>query len=189
VTRVRSVVALVLLVLVVGLLAGLSVADPFHLRYARWFTSGLVALALVLLVAAVAVVARRGVLRGSVLVVGLVVVLGWMGFVVAATRLTGTNQELSTVPDGGRRLVLLSGSGSTIDPVYAVVLRAGGGPFEQESIVYQGVEGSPQPIATRFVDGRTVEVQTLAGCRYRSEVEPVTLAVDPVHRPLQAGTC
>ncbi len=188
-TRVRSVVALVLLVLVVGLLAGVSVADPFHLRNARWFTAGLVGLALVLLVAVLAVVARRGLLRGTVLLLGLVVVLGWAGFVVATTRLTGDNREVTRTADGGRSLVVLEATTFTIDPVYAVVLRSGSGPFEQESIVYQGVEGSPPPLAARFVDGDTVEVQTLAGCRYRSEVEPVTLAVDPVHRPLQPGSC
>ncbi len=188
-TRVRSVVALVLLVLVVGLLAGLSLADPFHLRHARWFTSGLVGLGLVLLAAALAVVARRGLLRLVALLVGLLVILGWAGFVGAATQLTGRNQEVARTEDGGRSLVVLAGSGSTVDPVYAVVLRSGGGPFEQESIVYQGLEGSPQPVAARFVDSDTVEVQTLAGCRYRSEVEAVTLAVDPVHRPLQPGSC
>ncbi len=188
-TRVRSVVVLVLLVLVVGLLAGLSVADPFHLRYARWFTSGLVVLALVLLVAALAVIVRRGLLRGTVLVVGLIAILGWAAFVAAATGLTGNNEEVARTAEAGRSLVVLEGSSFTIDPVYAVVLRSGGGPFEQESLVYQGVEGSPPPLAARFVDGTTVEVQTLAGCRYRSVVEQVTLAVDPVHRPLQPGTC
>lgn len=188
-TRVRSVVVLVLLVVVVGLLAGFSLADPFHLRYARWFTSGLVALALVLVTVALAVVARRGLLRGTVLLVGLVAVLGWVGFVLAATGLTGTNQEVARTAEAGRSLVVLEGTSFTIDPVYAVVLRSGGGPFEQESLVYQGVEGSPPPLAARFVDDSAVEVQTLAGCRYRSAVEPVTLAVDPVHRPLQPGTC
>lgn len=187
--RVRSVVALVLLLLVVTGLAALSLADPFHLRHARWFTSGLIGLAIALLVVVLAIVARRGLLRGTVLLLGLVVVLGWAGFVVAATRLTGPNRDLTTTEDGGRRLVLVAGMGATIDPVFAVVLRAGSGAFEQESIVYQGVEGSPQPVATRFVDADSVEVQTISGCRYRSTVEPVTLAVDPVHRPLQASTC
>lgn len=188
-TRVRSVVALVLLVVIVGLLAGLSLADPFHLRYARWFTAGLVALALVLAVAALAVFARRGVLRGTVLLLGLAVVLGWGGFVVVATQLISINREVARTADGGRSLVVLAGSGSTIDPVYAVVLRSGDGPFEQESIVYQGVEGSAPPLAARFDGSGSVEVQTLGGCRYRSAVEPVTLAVAPVHRPLRPDAC
>ena len=187
-TRVRAVVALIVLVVLVGLLAGVSVADPFHLRQARWFTVGLVALALVLFVAAFAVVARRGLLRILVLVVGVAVVLGWGAFVVGATRLTASNQELSRVADGGRSLVILESSGTSITPVYAVVVRAGGGPFEQESLVYQGAEGSPPPTAVRFV-GDSAEVLTAGGCRYHSTVEAVTLAVDPVNRPLLASGC
>jgi hypothetical protein len=189
VTRLRSTVALIVLVLVVGMLAGVSLADPFHLRYARWFTAGLVGLALVLLTAAFAVVTRRGLLRGLALLVGFFVVLGWAGFVFGASRLAGTNQELTRVSAGGRSLVVLQGSGATLDPVYAVVLRAGSGPFEQESLVYQGQESGPPPLAVRFVDGGTVEVLTRGGCQYRSQVEGVTLAVDPVHRPLQPDVC
>jgi hypothetical protein len=34
-----------------------------------------------------------------------------------------------------------------------------------------------------------VEVLTRGGCQYRSQVEGVTLAVDPVHRPLQPDVC
>ena len=192
-TRLRTAIALIGLVVVVALLAGLSVADPFHLRFARWFTAGLVALVLVLLTALVAVIARRGLLRGLVVLVGVVVVLGWGALVVGASRLAGTNVEVLRVagsgPDGERSLVVLQGTGSTIDPVYAVVLRAGGGPFEQESVVYQGVEGSPPPSLTQFVGVHTVEVETLGGCRYRSSVEDVTQAVDPVHRPLTATSC
>jgi hypothetical protein len=188
-TRVRSVVALVLLVLVVGLLAGLSLADPFHLRHARWFTAGLVALGVVLFVAALAVLAPRGLLRGTALLLGLAVLLWWGGFVAVTTLLTGVNRDVGSTADGGRRLVVVAGSGASIDPVFAVVLRSGGGPFEQESLVYQGVEGSPQPAATRFLGPDTVEVQTLGGCSYRSDVEAVTLAVDPVHRPLQPDSC
>lgn len=188
-TRVRSVIALTALLLVVALLAGLSLADPFHLRHARWFTAGLIGLGLVLLVALLAVVARRGLLRGLALLVGLVAVLAWGGFVFTASRLTGIDQEISRVSGGGRSLVVLQGTGSTVDPVYAVVLRAGGGPFEQESLVYQGRESAPPPLGARFVDGDTVEVQTLGGCRYRSVVEAVTLSVDPVHRPLRPDGC
>jgi hypothetical protein len=189
VTRLRAAIALLGLVVVVAVLAGLALLDPFHLRHARWFTAALVGLALVLLTALLAVVGRRGLLRGLVVLVGVVAVLGWGAFVYGASRLAGTNTEVLRVADGGRSLVVLQGTGSTVDPVYAVVLRAGGGPFEQESLVYQGAEGSPPPYLTQFVDARTVQVQTLAGCRYRSSVEDVTLAVDPVFRPLTRGTC
>lgn len=189
-TRVRSVIALIGLVVVVALLAGLSLVDPFHLRHARWFTSALIGLVLVLLTAAAAVVARRGLLRGLVIVVGVVAVLAWGGFVFGASRLAGTSLDVTTVAAGGRSLVVVQGSGATVTPVYAVVVRSGGaGPFEQESLVYQGQESSPPPLLARFVDDHTVEVQTLGGCGYRSNVETVTLAVDPVHRPLLASGC
>jgi hypothetical protein len=189
VTRLRTTGVLILCAVVVGLLAALAVADPFHLRHARWFTSVLVGLALVLLTAAFAVAARRGFLRWLALLLGIVVILGWAGLVFGASRLLGPSREVSQVADGGRSLVILEGSAGAIEPVYAVVLRAGGGPFEQETVVYQGVEGSPPPLGVRFVDGDTVEVGTIGGCLYRSDVESVTLAVDPVHRPLLAGGC
>ena len=190
VTRLRASIALLGLVVVVALLAGLALLDPFHLRHARWFTAGLVALVLVLLTALLAVIARRGLLRGLVVLVGVVAVLGWGAFVFGASRLAGSNTEVVRVAaDGGRSLVVLQGTGSTVDPVYAVVVRSGGGPFEQESLVYQGAEGSPPPSLTQFVDARTVQVETLGGCRYRSSVEDVTLAVEPVFRPLTRGSC
>ncbi len=188
-TRLRAGIALIGLVVVVALLAGLALVDPFHLRHARWFTAGLVGLLLVLLTALLAVIARRGLLRGAVVLVGVVALLGWGVFVIGASRLAGTNTEVLRVAAGGRSLVVLQGRGSTIDPVYAVVLRAGGGPFEQETLVYQGAEGSPPPSLTRFVDAHTVQVDTLGGCRYRSSVEDVTLAVDPVFRPLTGSSC
>jgi len=189
VTRLRAAIALIGLVVVVAVLAGLALLDPFHLRHARWFTAGLVGLLLVLLTALLAVVARRGLLRAMVVLVGVVALLGWGAFVYGASRLTGTNTEVLRVADGGRSLVVLQGTGSTVEPVYAVVLRAGGGPFEQETLVYQGAEGSPPPSLTRFVDAHTVSVETLGGCRYRSTVEDVTLAVDPVFRPLTGRSC
>lgn len=39
----------------------------FHLRYAQWFTAGLVLLALLLVTATFPIVARRGIARGLVL--------------------------------------------------------------------------------------------------------------------------
>lgn len=172
----------------VGALAVLAVADPFHLRHARWFTSALVLLAIVLLTAAAAVAVRRGLARVLVLVVGGIAALGWVALVGVASQLGTDNRMVSEVSDGGRRLVVVEGGAFAIDPVYAVVLRSGGGPFEQESVVYQGLEEGPPPAGVRFVDRATVEVRT-GGCLYRSEVEAVTLAVDPVHRPLRVGGC
>jgi hypothetical protein len=170
--------------LIAGGLAALAVADPFHLRYARWFTSALVLLALLLGTAAFAVVVR-GVLRWAVLIVGGIAVLAWVGLVATASQLTtAENRIVDEVADGGRRVLVLEGS-----PSYAVVIRAGGGVFEQETVVYQGLEEMPPPADVRWVDADTVEVRTTGGCVYRSEVEPVTLAVDPVHRPLRADGC
>ena len=65
------------------------------------------------------------------------------------------------------------------------MLRSGGGPFEQESLVYQGPTGAPPPVAL-VVDPGDVEV-AVGTCRYQSKVEGVTMAVEPVHRPLVLG--
>jgi len=182
VSRLGRVVVLLLCVVVVAVLAGVSLTDPFHLRQARWFTAGLIALALVLLTALLANATPRGPLRWVTLVLGVAAVLGWGAFVYGASALAGGGKAVAEADDAGRRLVTLEGDGS---PAYAVVLRSGGGPFEQESLVYQGVAGAPAPTA-RFVDPGTVEV-AVGTCRYRSGVEAVTLAVSPVHRPLVLG--
>jgi hypothetical protein len=186
--RVRWAVLLTMCALLAGGLAVLSAADPFHLRQARWFTAGGVLAALVLLTSALAVIARRGLLRVFVLVVGGIAIVGWSGVVYLAGRLDVENQVLSEVADGDRRLLIVEAR-NAVDPVYAVVLRAGGGPFEQESLVYQGLPGMVAPNGTRFVDPGTVEVQVGSSCRYRSAVETGTLAVDPVHRPLRVDSC
>ena len=190
VSRLRRAIVLALCAVVVGALAVLAVVDPFHLRHIRWFTAGLVLLAVLLVTAAFAVVVPRGVLRVFVLVVGGIAALGWVAVVVAANQqLTVENREVSEVADGGRRLVVVEGHRPGSAPVHAVLVRAGSGVFEQETVVYQGVEAAPAPAAVRFVDADTVEVRTRGGCVYHSEVEAGTLAVDPVHRPLRASRC
>jgi hypothetical protein len=189
VTRLRHAIVLLVCAVLAGGLAVLAVADPFHLRYARWFTAGLVLLTLLLLTAALAVIARRGLLRVLVLVFGGSAVLGWILVVTLAAQLVPENRVLVETADGGRRLLVVEGSLISLDPVYAVVLRSGSGPFEQESLVYQGLEQMPQPAQVRFVDAGTVEVSMTSGCRYRSAVEAGTLAVEPVHRPLRIDGC
>ena len=189
VTRLRHAIVLLVCAGLAGGLAVLAVADPFHLRYARWFTAGLVLLTLLLLTAALAVIARRGLLRVLVLVFGGSAVLGWILVVTLAAQLVPENRVLVETADGGRRLLVMEGSLISLDPVYAVVLRSGSGPFEQESLVYQGLEQMPQPAQVRFVDAGTVEVAMTSGCRYRSAVEAGTLAVEPVHRPLRIDGC
>lgn len=186
--RLRRAVILAVLAVIVGGLAALAVVDPFHLRHARWFTSGLVLAAILLVTAAFAIVVR-GLGRALVLALGAIAVLGWVTVVWLASQVAGVDREVSQVADGGRRLVVVEGAPYAIDPIYAVVIRSGSGPFEQESVVYQGVEQAPAPSGVRFVDSDTVEVRTSGGCLYRSEVEAVTLAVDPVHQPLRADGC
>jgi hypothetical protein len=182
VSRLHRVVVLLLCVVVVAVLAGVSLADPFHLRQARWFTAGLIAVGVVLLTALLATAVPRGPLRWVTLVVGVAAVLGWAALVYGASTLTAGGRQVAEADDAGRRLVTLENDGA---PAYAVVLRSGGGPFEQESLVYQGPAGAPAPTA-RFVDPATVEVG-VGTCRYRSGVEAGTLAVAPVHRPLVMG--
>jgi hypothetical protein len=168
--------------------AGVALADPFHLRHIRWFTASAVLLAVLLVTAAFAVLAPRGVVRLVVLGLGGVAALGWVGIVGLATQVTDENRSVSEVADGGRRLVVVESVPPAARPVYAVVVRSGTGVFEQEAVVYQGVEAGPVPSEVRFVDADTVEVRT-GPCIYRSEVEAVTLAVDPVHRTLRRDTC
>jgi hypothetical protein len=186
--RLRRAVILMGLALLAVALGGLAVADPFHLRYARWFTAGAILLAIALVTAAFAVVARRGLLRGFVLVVGLVAIAGWAVVVLLAMRLQVGNREINEVDDGGRRLLVLEAY-PVLDPSYAVVVRSGGGPFEQESLVYQSVPDALPPTGIRFVDSNHVEVRAAGGCTYTSEVESGTLAVSPVHRPLRLDAC
>jgi hypothetical protein len=188
VRRLRGALILVGFVVVVAILAVLAIADPFHLRHIRWFTASAVLLGILLGTAALAVVAPRGMLRLLVLAFGLVATLGWVAVVWMAAQLTAENRTVSEVANGGRRLVIVEGASTAADPVYAVVVRSGGGAFEQETVVYQGMADGPAPTEVRFVDADTVEVRT-GGCVYRSEVEAVTLAVDPMHRPMRADAC
>jgi hypothetical protein len=187
--RLRWAILLTVGAVLAGGLAMLAVADPFHLRYARWFTAGLVLATLLLLTAALAVIARRGLLRVLVLVGGGIAIVGWTAVVWLAAQLEIENRVVSEAADGNRRLLVVEGSPIAIDPVYAVVLRSGGGPFEQEALVYQGLEEMPPPSDVRFVDDGAVEVLVGSNCRYRSTVEGGTMAVEPVHRPLRLGTC
>ena len=187
--RLRWVVLLTVCAVLAAGLAMLAIADPFHLRYARWFTAGLVLATVVLLTAALAVIAHRGLLRVLVLVAGGIAIVGWTAVVWLAAQIDVENRVVTEAADGNRRLLVVEGSPMAIDPVYAVVLRSGGGPFEQEALVYQGREEMPAPSGVRFVDGGTVEVLVGSNCRYRSTVEGGTMAVEPVHRPVRLGAC
>jgi hypothetical protein len=172
---------------VVGLLAGFSLLDPFHLRHARWFSLGLIALAIVLVTAAFAAPVR-GFLRGFVVALGVVAVAGWGVVMWFAIGFAGDQAEVRTVADGNRRLVVMEGGPHSVHPVFSVVVRAGAGPFEQQSVVYQGREDGPGVSDVRFVEAGGVLVQA-GPCRYRSDVDDVTLEVRPVHAPLMATSC
>src|SRR5690606_9365218 len=167
--------------------AALAVADPFHRRHGRWCGAGAGVLAVILGTAAFAVLVR-GALRLVVLGIGGIAVLGWVAIVVLAAQVSVENHTITEVADGGRRLVVVAAAPTPARPVYAVVVRSGTGLFEQEAVVYQGVEAGPAPSDVRFVDADTVEVRT-GPCVYRSEVEAVTLEVDPVYRTLRPDTC
>jgi hypothetical protein len=188
VRRVRGALVLAACAVIAIVVAGVALADPFHLRHIRWFTASAVLLAVLLATAAFAVLAPRGVLRVIVLTLGGVAALGWVGIVVLASHVTVENRTMSEVEDGGRRLAVVEAAFPATRPVYAVVIRSGGGILEQETGVYQGVEAGPVPSGVRFVDADTVEVHT-GPCVYRSEVEAVTLDVDPVYRVLRPDTC
>jgi hypothetical protein len=188
VRRLRGALVLAAFAVIVVVLAGVAIADPFHMRYIRWFTASAVLLAVLLVTGVFVVLVPRGVLRVIVLTLGGVAALGWVGVVVLATLVSVENRTVSEVEDGGRRLVVVEAAVPATRPVYAVVVRSGDGVFEQESVIYQGVEAGPAPSDVRFVDADTVEVRT-GPCVYRSEVEAVTLAVDPVYRTLRSDTC
>ncbi|GAA5143138.1 hypothetical protein [Pseudonocardia adelaidensis] len=185
--RLRGALVLAACAVVVVVLAGVAIADPFHLRHIRWFTASAVLLA-VLLITGVFALLTRGAMRVVVLTLGGVAALGWVGVVLLATQVTVENRTVSEVEDGGRRLAVVEATPPAARPVYAVVVRSGSGAFEQEAVVYQGVEAGPPPSDVRFVDADTVEVHT-GPCVYRSEVEAVTLDVDPVYRTLRPDTC
>ena len=72
------------------------------------------------------------------------------------------------------------GGAFALGPVHSVVLRAGDGPFAQESPVWLGAEDGSEPeVAFRGAD--EVEIRT-GTCVLVSRVEAGTLEVDPVHR-------
>ena len=122
-------------------------------------------------------------------VLGGLVAVGWLGLVWLAVSFAGDERVEEVVPSGGRLSLVLVRGHAFAEPVYSVRLRAGSGPFAQESTVWQGLgEGAP-PTGFRFREGDIVEVVAAQFCGYRSSFDPVTLDVDPVHRPLRLDGC
>lgn len=177
-TTLRRTLVLSALTVLAALLAGLAVLDPFHLRHAPWFVAGTVLLLIVLATATLAVAVRP--LRVPVGALGGVVAAGWVVLALLGIDLREEGRPVSEVVSGGQRLVVLDRP-ILIDPAFAVVLRAGAGPFEQESPVWDGAAEGSAPDAVAFRGADEVEVR-VGSCVLVSRVEPVTLAVDPAHR-------
>ncbi len=181
-TTVRRALVLGMFAILAALLAGLAVLDPFHLRHVQWFVAGTVLLTLVLVTAALAVAVKLYAARVLVLVLGGIAALGWAVVSYLAIGLDDPRGVVSEVASGDRRLVVLEGAAFTIDPVFRVVLRAGAaGPFEQESLVWQGDPEGAGPDEVAFRGPDEVEIRT-GGCVLVSQIEPLTLSVAPVHR-------
>lgn len=156
--------------------------DPFHLRHVRWFVAGTVLLMLVLVTAAPAVAVTCYVVRVLVLVLGGILAVDWAAVAHLAIGLDDPRTAVIEVASGDRRLVVQEGRAFTIDPAYRVILRAGApGPFEQESLVWQGDPEGAGPDEVAFRGPDEVEIRT-GGCVLVSQIEPVTLSVEPVHR-------
>lgn len=184
---------LAIVVLVVALLAAAAVADPFHLLLAPWYAGVLVGLTILLLTVWAALQARRtgwriAIAAAGVLVIAVWAVLTWASIVFSPGL--ATIREVPGPPGSRVRLALVETRTFAADgPAYSVRARAGSGPFLQDSPVWVGLSQGVPPAELRFVDDRTVEVVPARGCGYRSTLDPVTLAVDRVHRPLRLDGC
>jgi hypothetical protein len=188
--RRRPVILLAAAVLTAGL-AALALVDPLHLRYSDVYGAVLVLLAIVVGTVALVHALRGRAARVLTGVLGAVLAAGWAVLAWFAIQLTGPNRLVAEVEGTDRRLVVVENSAFAIDPTYAVLVRAGSGPLEQESLVWQGLAEGAAPSEVRFRDAAEVEVEVLLqpGCGYRSTVDPVTLTVDPVHRPIRLDGC
>jgi hypothetical protein len=192
--RTRPVLAAVALVVLA--LTAFALADPFHLRLAAWYAGVLGTLAVVLVTLWI-VLWVRGLVRVLVGGAGLLVALVWVAFSWLAISFLPGEAVLREVPapPGSRvRLVLVQSGTLAADPiVYSVRVRAGSGPFEQDSPVWLGLSEGAAPTTFRFgvptAAGTVVEVVAGADCGYRSTVDEVTLSVDPVHSPLRLDGC
>jgi hypothetical protein len=173
-------------------LATFTALDPFNLAWADGATAVLVGVTITLLTIGAAGAQRRRARRVLVAVLGTVVFLAWCAAVVVAVRFAGHQRVVSQVDAAGYRLVVVEGH-AFADPVYSVLLRRGSGPLVQEALVWQGLAKGAAPAEARFrgdpVADPEVEVIAGPGCGYRSRFDPVTLAVDPVHRPLRLDGC
>ncbi|GAA1841282.1 hypothetical protein GCM10009836_20770 [Pseudonocardia ailaonensis] len=184
---------LAVVTLVVAAVAAFAVVDPFHLLVAPWFAGITVGLGVVLLTVWIALAITRRLARALVAVAGGLVVLVWGAFTWASIVISPGLSVIREVPGppGSRlRLAIVEVQTIAVDgPTYSVRLRAGSGLLTQDSPVWVGLSEGAAPRDVRFAGDTTVEVIGSGGCGYRSTVSPVTLAVDPVHRPLRLDGC
>ncbi|MHA6796732.1 hypothetical protein ACVGVM_24945 [Pseudonocardia bannensis] len=178
------------LALSAGALSAAAIVDPFHLLLAPWYIGVLVTVTMILGTVFLAGLSRRRTGQVLITVAGVLVTLGWVGLLWFVAQFIGPGRVVDERTAGGYRLVTVEGGAfAGIDPVYAVRLRAGSGPFAQDALVWQGLEGGAAPADVRFAGDDRVEVVSNGGCGYRSRFDRVTLEVDPVHRPLRLDGC
>ena len=174
----RRVLVLAAWTVLAALLAGLAVVDPFNLRHAQWFTAGAVLLVIILAAATLTVAVKVYLARALVLVLGGILALGWAVIAWLVIGLDESGEPVSQVASGAQRLVVLTGSASfSPDPLTWVVLRAGDGPFEQESLVWQGEPEGAGPDEVAFHGENEVQVR-VATCVLTFQVEPMTLEIE-----------
>jgi hypothetical protein len=185
--------ALGILVLLTAGVAALAVWDPFHLLVAPWFAGIAVGVAAVFLTWWLTRVVRGKLLRGLITTFAGLALLVWGALVWATITISpglAVLEEVPGPPDSRLRLAIVEVQTWAVDgPTYSVRLRAGEGLLTQDSPVWVGLGEGARPAEVRFADGGTVEVVSSGGCGYRSTVNAVTLAVDPVHRPLRLDGC
>ncbi|GEL26790.1 hypothetical protein PSU4_57440 [Pseudonocardia sulfidoxydans NBRC 16205] len=191
--RGRCVGPLVALAVVAAALAAVAAWNPFHLVWSGRCATVLVAAALVLSVAAATLRLQTTGARAAVVVAGVLVVAAWSAAAWVSAALTPELVVISEVagPPGSRiRLALVEVQTLAVDGrTFSVRARAGTGALAQESVVWTVRSAEiprPQP---RFVDARHVEIIDAAGCTLRSDVDPVTLGVDPVDAPERSTGC
>ena len=183
--------ALLIALIVCALLAGVAALGPFHLRYAPQYTGVLVLAALVLaLVSAIRMLRERFLRTAAVAIVGLLLAC-WLGLIGLWVAFAGLGPD-TVVRDGGTsgRIHLLVVRARAFDaPVFSVRLRTGGGPFAQETVVWEGLARGAAPTGLRFAADHTAEIVAAGQCGYRSTFDRVTLDARPVNRPIRPDGC
>lgn len=172
-------------------LAAFAALDPFHLRHAFAYTAATVLVALVLGTVLLVRVLRARWLKLVTGALGGLLVAGWIGYIALTLAFAGIGPE-TVVRSGGEsgqvELVLVRGRAFDA-PVYSVRLRTGGGPFAQESTVWEGVANGAAPRTVRLVGDDVAEVVAGERCGYRSTYDRTTLDAEPVNRPIRPDGC